>query len=864
MTLRRRFFQTTFLTAGAVAASLPVARAADLVVDAPPAYEVSGSESYDGVVWIGQDNSGQSLIVTSSGDLSSGSAALGVNSTSDNNTANVAGVWVNTGNFTLGYNGSGNVLTINGTGSLTTSSLWLGGFSGATGNQATVDGAGASLAAGGLAVGYGSDDNSVSAKNGATVTTTGNLDVGFNGDGNSLSVESGATVVSGNDMRIGASAGSDGNVVTVSGAGSTLRVNSLKTLYVGRSGDNNALVVENQGRLYTRNARIGGGSDAAQATSGNSVTVTGTGSRWELTGTLRVGDGTVFASSDNALNVDAGGSVELMDKTKGTFIGIIAADTGNAINVSGAGSSFAAGDIAVGLAATNSLLQASSGGAIAARDIGVGSTSTLRVGTGSAVSGRNLGLQSGSTLGVDVSTTAPASLSFTGTAALAGTLQANVVPAGIAPGRYDVLTAGSVTGRFDALAVSGTYGNYTTTLGYDPTAAYLLFSATLGGGLSLDGNQKNVATALDSYFNGGGAMTGPIAGLYGLSGSDLDRALTEVTGEVGASGGVNAVERATTSFLNLVMGGGGQSAEGFRARTPATASREIGIVPTADVPSAQGGWSMWGGVYGGAANLPGSSSNGSHDTDTNVGGIAAGWDYDVASETRVGLAIAGGQTNWDLNAGLGSGDSTFLQLGAYGTQHFGESYLSLAGAYAWHSMSTDRTVRIDGTERLDADFNASNLSGRIEAGHRFAIMEQLGLTPYAAFQAQGVYMPGYTEDGGSFALSYQSETATALRSELGLGFDVALAADPSAARLFGRAAWAHDWTSDPTVQASFASLSMSTFTVNGAEIPADVALVTVGAGFDLTDATELAATFDGEFGSGYQSYAGSLKLSYNW
>jgi len=862
MTFKHALFITTCLPAAVLAAS-GVAQAADLDVDStPPAQEVSGAETY-GHVWVGITNGSQELVVTASGILDSSSAALGLEAASDGNTATVNGVWTNSGNFTLGYEGANNSLSISGAGELTTGSLWLGGFSGATGNSATVDGASAKLTAGGLAIGYGSNGNAVTAKNGATVTTTGNLDVGFNGDGNTLDVESGATVTSGDDMRIGASAGSDGNTVTVTGAGSTLTVNSAKTLYVGRSGDDNALLVENQGKLYTRNARIGGGSNAEQATSGNSVTVTGTGSRWELTGTLRVGDGTLFASSDNGLYVENGATVELMDKSKNTFIGFVAADTGNEIKVTGTGSSFAAGDITVGLTATDSLLEASDGGSITARDIGVGGTSTLRVGEGSSVAGRDLNLQAGSTVSVDISETDPASLTFTGTATLDGTLEANIVTAGLAPGRYDVLTAATVSGSFDDLVVTGTFGNFTAALGYDPTAAYILLSAALGGDLPLDGNQQNVAGALDDYFNGGGAMTGPIASLYGLSGEALDQALTEVTGEVGASGGVNAIERATTSFLNLLVGGGGQSAAPFGTRL-AAATVDTGIVPTADVPPASGGWSLWGGVYGGAADIAGSASKGSHDTDTNVGGIAAGWDYDVAPETRVGIAIAGGQTNWDLDANLGSGDSTFFQLGAYGTQHFGATYLSLAGAYAWHSMSTERKVNVDGTERLDADFNASNLAGRIEAGHRFAPGGQLGLTPYAAFQAQAVYMPGYDEDGGSFALSYDSETATALRSELGIGVDMGLGADPSMARIFGRAAWAHDWNSDADVQASFASLDMSTFTVNGAATPDNVALVTAGTEFGLSEATELAATFDGEFGDGYQSYAGSVTLTYSW
>jgi len=121
----------------------------------------------------------------------------------------------------------------------------------------------------------------------------------------------------------------------------------------------------------------------------------------------------------------------------------------------------------------------------------------------------------------------------------------------------------------------------------------------------------------------------------------------------------------------------------------------------------------------------------------------------------LGFALAGGGTNWSLSAGAGP-------------------YLAAAFAFANHWMSTDRNAVGD---HLTADFNAQSYGGRLEGGYRFAV-PYVGITPYAAIQAQDFHTPGYTETGAipnGFALSFNSRDATDTRSELGARFDRVLA-----------------------------------------------------------------------------------------
>jgi uncharacterized protein with beta-barrel porin domain len=82
--------------------------------------------------------------------------------------------------------------------------------------------------------------------------------------------------------------------------------------------------------------------------------------------------------------------------------------------------------------------------------------------------------------------------------------------------------------------------------------------------------------------------------------------------------------------------------------------------------------------------------------------------------------------------------------------------------------------------------------------------------------------------------------------------------------LRARVAWAHDWVSNPALNASFGSLPGTSFTVFGAPIPHDSALTSASAQLFFTPNWSLLAKFDGEFASGSQIYAGSGTLRYTW
>ena len=80
--------------------------------------------------------------------------------------------------------------------------------------------------------------------------------------------------------------------------------------------------------------------------------------------------------------------------------------------------------------------------------------------------------------------------------------------------------------------------------------------------------------------------------------------------------------------------------------------------------------------------------------------------------------------------------------------------------------------------------------------------------------------------------------------------------------LIGRTGWAHDWRSNPQLNATFLDLPAVSFVVSGAVSPTDLLLLTNGVEWRWRNYWSFLAKFDGEFASGSRSYTGTARLRY--
>jgi len=624
-------------------------------------------------------------------------------------------------------------------------------------------------------------------------------------------------------------------------------------------------------------------------------------------------------------NIALGGTFAINRSDTYTFSGVISgtgsfAQIGPGITVLTGDNSYsgtttvAAGALIVnGSIASSSLTTVNSGAAL----LGTGTVGSTVINAGGflapgnspgtmTVAG-NLALQSGAFYIVQVNPTTASTTNVSGTASLAGTVGAIFLPGSYLSRSYTILTAaGGVTGTFDALGTRGLPANFQPSLSYAGNTVVLNLRARLipaptplgppippVPGLPFTSepppappvptftvNQFNVGIAIDNFFNNGGALRPAFVALYGLTGSNLTRALDQLSGEA-ATGAQKVGFQLTDQFLNLMLdpfvdgrsgvGGADHPALGFapeRETMPPDIARAYASVfkaPAAPAPVYEPRWTAWGGAYGGSNRTTGDLAiTGSHDLSARAVGFAAGLDYRLTPDTVAGFALAGGGTDWSLSQGLGGGKSDALQAGVYGATRSGPAYLAAAFAFANHWMSTDRFAVGD---HLTANFNAQSYGGRLEGGYRFATIYG-GITPYAAIQGQSFHTPGYTETdtiANGFGLAFASRDATDTRSELGARFDRVLAVYSNAVlALRGRVAWAHDRVSDPMLTPAFQALPGASFIVNGATPAKNSALTSAGTELRLANGVTLLAKFDGEFSSHSSTYAGTGTIRYRW
>jgi uncharacterized protein with beta-barrel porin domain len=549
------------------------------------------------------------------------------------------------------------------------------------------------------------------------------------------------------------------------------------------------------------------------------------------------------------------------------------------------------GTLSVNGILTNSTMTVNAGGALGGNGI-VGDTS---INGGTLAPGNSIGLftvqgslvfTAASSYMIEVSPTNADRTNVTGNATLGGaTVNAVFLPGSFVNKQYTILNAtGGVSGTFNP-AVTSNMASLQSTLTYDLNDVFLnvklIFVPPPNGGFSI--NQQNVANTLVNFFNSTGSIPAAFAGLNAAG-------LTIASSELG-TGVIQSSIKANDLFLNLLLDptaagrasgfaapGGSASqfatddeASAYAAKRQATPSERDAFAMVTKAPpwSAQpvNPWSVWGAAYGGSESVGGNAVVGSQDLTARVWGVAVGADYKVSPDTLAGFALAGGGTSFSLANGLGSGSADLFQAGAFARHNFGPVYVSAALAYGWHDVTTNRAVALAGVDLLQGRFRADALSGRFEAGYRFAT-PLVGITPYAAAQAISFKLPAYAEQTlagtGMFALNYAAQTTTDTRTELGLRSDKSFAMRDAALTLRGRAAWARDYNPDRAVTALFQALPGASFVVNGARPDADSALVSASAEMKWLNGLSLAATFEGEFSGNTSSYSGKGVIHYAW
>jgi len=389
---------------------------------------------------------------------------------------------------------------------------------------------------------------------------------------------------------------------------------------------------------------------------------------------------------------------------------------------------------------------------------------------------------------------------------------------------------------------------------------------------SAPANDFSVAVGLDNAIASGVMVPLAFLNLFNLSPSALENALSQLSGQTGtgvAPAGVQAMD----SFLSVVSNPFADTRSYTPPPPPPMIFKTLALKAPAEAAPDPSRWGIWTAAYGGQSNANGDPFIGSADRSVSVYGSVIGVDYRVTPYTLVGVALAGGGTNYSLANGLGGGHSDMFQSAVYSFTRINAAYVSAMLAYAWQHESTGRIVTVAGSDGLNAGFDANDIGGRIEGGYRFAIpgvfaMPGLGFIPYAALQVQAFYTPSYSEiaSGSSqFALAYNAQTTTVTRTELGAWLDDNIVLDNGAIlTLRDRVAWAYDNWSNYSMTAAFEQLPGSSFTVIGVTPTRDSLLASASAEITYRNGVSLAGLFNTELAEDSRTCSGFLRLRYTW
>jgi subtilase-type serine protease len=802
--------------------------------------------------------------------------------------------------------GSNGVLTVSGAGStsMELGNLYIGNFGSGTLNVS--EGGLVSGDDGFIADNAGSTGSATISGVGSSWVNSFGLMVATSGFG-TLTIEDGGRVSA--DFSIVSLDSSGDGRVTVSGAGSTW-TNST-SLTVGDSGSG-TLNIQNGGTVSSGFAYLGG------FFGGNgSATVTGAGAAWTNSSALVVGSGgtgTLTLADGGEVSVQGGtGSVGLgsFNSANGTLnigaasanpaaataAGILSAatlefgDGAGTLNFNHTDSryTFATALTSIGTGAHSinhfagtTVLNADSSGFNGATTVAGGTLivanqlgGTLTVGNGATLQGTGrvgtTTLQGGATIDpgdgdgigtlsvagdltfapaaiyrveVDPGSSASDRIAVTGTANLAGSV-VHVGPDSdfTSTRQYTILTASVVQGQF--AAVRSNFAFLDPTLLYSTQDVILLLARKQSGGAFVDAaqtyNQRATASALDSL-----PASSPMHEYIVTLPSGAPPAIFDsLSGELHAS---------------IAAGLLGSSAASRTLPLAHLRNRLLDTeLPTSNAP-------VWTELVGNWQTLQGDGNAAEFKQRSH--GLFVGSDRTVGDGWRMGGAL--GYTVGDISVDDReskadvSNYSATLFGGKSSEVGMGTLSLLIGAAYTWHDIDTRRYTSVTGApEKLTADYSANTTQLFTELGYVVPLSPRTRIEPFAGLAWSDLRTRGFSESGGSAALSGQSASDKQTSSTLGVRGQTDFLLGQAKGQLRATLGWQHAFN-DEITHKTMAFAGSQAFTVAGAPIARNAALAELGADVALTSSIILGLNYSGQHGDGNREHAGMLTLRWNY
>jgi autotransporter-associated beta strand protein len=414
-----------------------------------------------------------------------------------------------------------------------------------------------------------------------------------------------------------------------------------------------------------------------------------------------------------------------------------------------------------------------------------------------------------------------------------------------------ILDAAGMSGKFDA--EESTLAFLLPHLRYDYSAADVFLSFTRRGATFGDyantRNGRSVAAALESLDYG--------SELYRqiVSSATTDQApglLDDLSGEMhgAVTSGLFGIGRGFANMLSRHVAGLSRVGSGYQA-------------PAAGSPG-EGGNSFWAVAGGTHTVLRGTAETA---RTTMVGPeVSVGYDHSFDNGWLAGLAFQYGHKKVKTGARHSEAEVDSLTVGVYGGREIrlgpGLLRLVLSGAYSHHDVDSTRKVTIGTqTQTLDASYTARSIEGSLEAAYRFPVSDSFHLEPYVSIGMQRLRLGGFSETGGSAALTSVARSWNHAVSTAGLR--LLLAANDRVS--FGaNLGWQHTFGNLVSTATYAFREGGRGFTVNSSPMNRNEALVGLDLGVKVSDNVNLSLGYNGSLGNQGQSHGGMAMVEVKW
>lgn len=375
-------------------------------------------------------------------------------------------------------------------------------------------------------------------------------------------------------------------------------------------------------------------------------------------------------------------------------------------------------------------------------------------------------------------------------------------------------------------------------------------------------NQKAVGNAMDAVSGTPPAGLKPLYDLI-LNGTfdTLPSNMDQLSGELHAS--TQSALLNTGSLVQRTLGQRMRGNLGAGLVAGAPIAQASGAMPAGAMPTSSA-YPLWASVVGNWNTLKDNGNAAQVKTDT--AGLFLGGDAAMGKGWRLGAALGYTEGRINVDDRLSRSNVKSYTGALYGARSWalstGSSLNLLAGAaYTHHAIDSRRNLTFGGSQTLKADYAAQAVQLFSELGYAMPVGQSSVIEPYAGLAWLNQRSKGFTEEGGIAALQAGSHTDRLTTLTLGLRGKTTLDIADKQTTLTAGLGWRHaNGDLDPSRRMSFVQASNVAFTVTGAPIAKDAAVVDLGAQVALGKQAALGLGYSAQFGKGSVDNSGSLFL----